>query len=553
MSDRFRSARSFSLAVLYSVLGAMPLAIGIWGSESRAEIPNRCVLPQSYVNQPLPRVGEPARVEPNWPDLLELFRNPDSPTMTQPSAIPVEPSIFQGPIGDRLKSYELGPGDQIFIDVIVNGQRSAELTVPNATIGPQGSLVMPLIGLVELEGLTLEQVRQNILSRLARFVKNPEVVVSLVNQRPVRVTVTGKVARPGFYPLATPELVVALTTAGGTTSAADLRRVVVRRTLPDGKVLESEIDLLTPLLLGLKPPDVRLSDRDVILVQAQEVSPTQGSERDLLETYSLAATPTPAQVTVVGEVVQPGFYALPAGGTRVSTALLAAGGATLTADLRAVLICRTTVDGRVLEDIVDLYTPLAEATAIPDISLSNGDSIIVPKLPLDIDERDYDRKLVANSTLVSQQITVRILSYAGNTVGAVALPNGSTFIDVLGNVPLETGDLEEIALIRYDPQRREPITRILNGKSVLMGNPEDNVLLQDEDVIVINRNLITRITYFLNTFTQPFRDILGFTLFFQQLTDSAENLFGPAAGEEGTDSDNSNDADNSEESGDNEN
>lgn len=195
--------------------------------------------------------------------------------------------------------------------------------------------------------------------------------------------------------------------------------------------------------------------------------------------------------------------------------------------MRTVLVCRTTVDGRVLEDIIDLYTPLAEATALPDVSLSNGDSVIVLPLAPDVDERDYDRKLVASSTLVNQQITVRILSYAGNAIGAVALPNGSTFIDILANVPLQTGDLDKIALIRYDRQSRQTTTQILNGKNVLRGDQTDNILLQDEDVIVINRNLITQVTVFLNNFTQPFRDVLGFTLFFQQLINSAERLFGP--------------------------
>jgi polysaccharide biosynthesis/export protein len=46
-------------------------------------------------------------------------------------------------------------------------------------------------------------------------------------------------------------------------------------------------------------------------------------------------------------------------------------------------------------------------------------------------------------------------------------------------------------------------------------------------VIVIGRNLVGKITYALNVFTQPFRDVLGFLLFFRQLSDSATDLFGP--------------------------
>jgi polysaccharide export outer membrane protein len=52
-------------------------------------------------------------------------------------------------------------------------------------------------------------------------------------------------------------------------------------------------------------------------------------------------------------------------------------------------------------------------------------------------------------------------------------------------------------------------------------------LLQDEDVIVIDRNFSANLSYFLNSFTQPFRDILGFLLFFREISNSAEELFGP--------------------------
>jgi len=46
-------------------------------------------------------------------------------------------------------------------------------------------------------------------------------------------------------------------------------------------------------------------------------------------------------------------------------------------------------------------------------------------------------------------------------------------------------------------------------------------------VIIIGRNLISRVTYALNAFTQPFRDVLGFLLFFDRLTEASESLFEP--------------------------
>ncbi|MDY7022544.1 MAG: polysaccharide biosynthesis/export family protein, partial [Cyanobacteriota bacterium] len=489
--------------------------------------PDECVLPQEFVDR---KVQLLEQVQPqDTPAILRLFQQPGAlpaERVLEPDLIPVDVSYFQRGNENQIERYRLGPGDQIFIDVFVNGLRSTELSIPNTVVGPEGTTIIPLIGTVRLEGLFLREIEQEIRTRLSQFVKNPQVNITLLVQRPVQVTVTGQVARPGFYPLGSAELPIALSTAGGTLSNANLRAVQLRRVLPDGRTIAAEIDLLTPLLSGLEPPNLRLEDRDIIFVPVQETLPTQGPERDIIESYSLAAAPTPVEVTIVGEVVKPGFYTLPAGLGRVSAAILAAGGATLTADLQSVIVCRVTIDGRVIQDVVDLYSPLKEATALPDVALSNGDSVIVPQLSLQ-ELEEYDRTLVANSTLVNQQITIRILSNAGGAVGAVTLPNGSTFVDVLGNVPLATGKLDEITLIRFDPQEGRAITRTLNGRAVLQGDPTDNILLQDEDVIVIDRNFSADLSFFLNSFTQPFRDILGFLLFFREISNAAEDLFGP--------------------------
>ncbi|HEY9747655.1 MAG TPA: polysaccharide biosynthesis/export family protein [Allocoleopsis sp.] len=237
----------------------------------------------------------------------------------------------------------------------------------------------------------------------------------------------------------------------------------------------------------------------------------------------------PVQVTVLGEVAKPGFYPV-AGPARVSSALLSAGGATSRADLRALQVRRTLIDGTVIEQKIDLFTPIANGGQVPDLRLEDGDAIVVPKLEVGV-EQDYDRNLVARSTLAKQQITIRVLSYAGNGIGNINLANGSTFIDALTAISpnLENARLKKIALIRFDPEQGKAITKELNGKKALMGDVSQNVPLQDNDVIVVGRNLVARITYALNTFTQPFRDVLGFLLFFREISDSASDLFGPGS------------------------
>lgn len=540
---------SLFLSSLYSMSYVLGLTALFWGMDASQQkqqvlaqsvsVPEQCVIPEGVTRERYSgELQPPSFPQPTWPQLVQLFQRAGNPVLDRSGQVPppIDSNYFKRLSENRGVNYRLGPGDQLYIDVFINGQRSLDLSVPTVAVTPDGSLVFPLLGAIRVQDLTLEQVSSIIQSRLNTYVVNPQVAISLLTQRPVRVTITGEVARPGFYPLASPELAVALTTAQGTTTAADLRMIKVRRTLATGQVVETEVDLLTPLLLGVTPVDLLLEDGDVVVVPTQEVRAYQGPTRDFIETYSLAAAPTAVDVTIVGEVFRPGFYQLPPGAGQVTAAIQAAGGARLTSDLRSVIICRITVDGRLIEEFVDLYTPIKEATTLPYVPLEDGDAIIIPKLKPE-EAEDYDQRLIARSMLVTPQITVRILSYPINAVGAVALPNGSSFIDVLNSVPLNLADLNEIALIRYDPETGRPQKYILNGKSVLAGEPEDNILLQDNDVIVVNRNLVAQIGFVLNTFTQPFRDILGFLLFFQQLQDGVENLFAP---ESSTGSGNSN-------------
>lgn len=234
-----------------------------------------------------------------------------------------------------------------------------------------------------------------------------------------------------------------------------------------------------------------------------------------------------AQVTIAGEVQTPGFYIFPPG-AQLSAALFSSGGTTSLADLRKVIVRRRLIDGSTVQQSFDLFTPLQNGDAIPDLRLQDGDAIIVSKLEIGT-EKDYNRNLVARSTISQRFINIRVLSYSGGGMGRIQLQNGSTFVDALTAISPnpDTTNLDEIALIRFDPQQGKAVTQYLNAKSALLGDISHNIPLQDNDVIVVGRNLIARISYALNIFTQPFRDVLGFLLFFDSLRNNAGSLFGP--------------------------
>ena len=133
-------------------------------------------------------------------------------------------------------------------------------------------------------------------------------------------------------------------------------------------------------------------------------------------------------------------------------------------------------------------------------------------------DRDYDRALIATSNLASPQISLTLLRYPGGITN-LSLPNGSTFVDALGAIGAnpDISDIRNVALIRFDPEEGKTVTYILDGKSALLGETEQDMTLLNNDVIAVGRTLISRLSYALGTITQPFRDVLSFLLFFNQI------------------------------------
>lgn len=241
------------------------------------------------------------------------------------------------------------------------------------------------------------------------------------------------------------------------------------------------------------------------------------------EVFAVLTSPRPAQISILGEVVRPGFYAF-VSGSPLNVALSAAGGSTNDADLRSLTIRRSLVDGSVIERSIDLYTPLINSQALPEVRLQGGDTIIVNRLEIGSD-RDYDRSLVARTTLPQQAINVRVIAPVGGGGRAlrnVSLPNGSTFLDAIAALPPGDGILikvEEVALMRFDREQGKVMTQTLNTKSALNGDLAQNVSLQDEDVIVVSRTFIGKVLNGFSVITRPIRDVLGFRTFFNFLFD----------------------------------
>ena len=79
------------------------------------------------------------------------------------------------------------------------------------TLGPDGTLYLPRLRALQVEGLTIEELRLFLTEQFRTYVRQPEVFITPIGYRPVRVYVGGEVARPGYYTIRGAEFVQDLT------------------------------------------------------------------------------------------------------------------------------------------------------------------------------------------------------------------------------------------------------------------------------------------------------------------------------------------------------
>ena len=92
------------------------------------------------------------------------------------------------------KTYILGPGD--VLSVFIWGNYQGQYTL---TVSPEGMLLVPEVGPIEVASYTLEKASEIISSSILKRYRNVETVISLVNLRLFKVYIGGAVNIPGAY------------------------------------------------------------------------------------------------------------------------------------------------------------------------------------------------------------------------------------------------------------------------------------------------------------------------------------------------------------------
>ena len=255
-------------------------------------------------------------------------------------------------------AYILGPGDGLEIEIMDLPELSGRFS-----IGPDGTLYLPRLRALYVEGLTVEELGTFLTHQFKTYVRDPQVYVRPVSYRPIRVYVGGEVKRTGYYTLRGvqssiqanrqsiqsegfqndltqssiadgrsnvalfPTVFDAIRSAQGITPYTDLSQVQVIRKrakgLGGGRI-KTNLNFLSLITDGDESQNIRLLDGDHIKIGRSPIV----LRDQLLKAGQSNLSPQFIEVFVSGRVNIPGRVKLPQGSS-LNQAISLAGGAKL--------------------------------------------------------------------------------------------------------------------------------------------------------------------------------------------------------------------------------
>jgi polysaccharide biosynthesis/export protein len=272
---------------------------------------------------------------------------------------------------DADESYQIGPGDTVRVSVF----DVPELNL-SARVKQSGELTLPLVGELIVAGLTESEVQEQVTSKLAHYVRNPQVNIAVADYRAFKVSVLGEVSRPGTYSLKRGDftLVDVLSEAGGKTEKAGAYIVLIPATA----------EKVASLTGTRSPQDARASLKRSTSNSSRGIEvPYEAlignADVEPISIPILAGdtiiVPEAGSVQIDGEVTRPGSFPLNSRMT-VLGAIAAAGGLTYSADIKGVEVLREIEPRK--KSMLQLDLEKLVSGTETDLYLRNGDVIRVP-------------------------------------------------------------------------------------------------------------------------------------------------------------------------------
>lgn len=175
------------------------------------------------------------------------------------------------PVKAEKRRYEYRVGPQDVLNIVV--WEHPELTIPAGEQRPvekaghrvnsDGAIFYPYVGIMKVAGKTSDQIRVELTHKLSRYIKRPQLDVSVVAFNSQKVYVSGQVKQPGIQPVSDVPMHVAdaINTAGGADEMADITNVVLTR---NGK--KQVLNLVALYSFGDISQNILLRGGDIIYV-----------------------------------------------------------------------------------------------------------------------------------------------------------------------------------------------------------------------------------------------------------------------------------------------
>jgi polysaccharide export outer membrane protein len=421
------------------------------------------------------------------------------PKTLNSTAIAIAPTIQETP-------YTLGAGDRLRVDILNVPEYSGE-----QVILVDGTISLPIIGRIQAQGLTINELSQQVSQKYGNYIKRAIASVTLLQPRPAKIAISGEVNNPGSYTLDLteqkqfPSITGLVNLAGGLTTTANMRQVEIRRSFK-GKEQLFKVDLGQLIEQANLAQDITLRDGDRIFI------PTK-TNIDIAETNQIAyanfglGTFKSLNVVVVGEVVRPGSYKVEREEERnrgineqqpekiqpprLIQAIQLAGGIKPLADIHGVEVRRLTRNGSQQVIKVDLWQLLQKGDINQNLILQDGDTIFIPTAD-SLDVAQTNQLATVNFGIrVSQPINVAVVgevlrpgSYQIKPGEEGQAPRITQAIQTASGIK-PMADIRQVELRRFTSSGSQQTFKVDLWQLLQKGDINQDLILQEGDTIII--------------------------------------------------------------------
>lgn len=333
------------------------------------------------------------------------------------------------------QNYQIGPDDELIIDIYGYSEETMNLNV-----SPDGNIRIPLAGIVQVSGLTIEQAKVKIIRALSQIYERintgeTKVNITLGNIRSIKVLIVGEVNLPGTYTLPSLATVFnALYASGGPNKNGSMRNIKVIR---NNKVIVT-LDIYDFMLKAEAKGNIRLQDQDIIKINPYE-----------------------NKISIKGEVKREGYFEVQKNET-LNDVINFAGGFTNDAFKERIKVIRNTSKQKSVADIQQelfgMFNP------------KSGDEFLVDKLL-----NRFENRVIINGAVFRP--------------GTYALESGLSVLKLINKAEGLKEDAFTTRAIIYRLKEDNSLTMLsINLIDAKEGKVPD-ILLQREDIIQIASKL----------------------------------------------------------------